>query len=212
MKAALFLLLMTLALPITSLANDYDESLLGDLSNDRLNPTPLALSFGVVGPNGIAGNNVVSGRVGRVNGEIDRDYLHIMVPTGFVWSELRVGNQTQVGSSASFIGLAAGNIMSVDPNNAHNASGLLGFKLYNLNDKGTDILDNMAISGAGASGFSTPLSAGSYTLWIQELAPGNFNYRFNLIITAVPEAETYAMLIFGLGIMTLFARRKKHSL
>jgi PEP-CTERM motif len=207
MMKTLFQLMIWLMFPMTSFAATYDESTFGDLSNDRLNPTQFTLSFGTTGPNGIAGNNVVSGSVGRVGSTIDRDYLHVIVPTGYTWSELRVGNQTQVGNNSSFIGLAPGSTMPVDPT-ALNATSLLGFKLYNLNDRGQDILDDMAMSQNGSSGFSTPLSAGSYTLWIQELAPGNFNYRFNLILTPVPEPESYAMLLAGFGILLIFSRRK----
>jgi hypothetical protein len=207
MMKTLFQLMICLMFPMASFAATYDESTFGDLSNDRLNPTLFNLSFGSTGPNGIAGNNVVSGSVGRVGSTFDRDYLHVIVPTGYTWSELRVGNQTQVGNNSSFIGLAAGSIMPVDPT-AINATGLLGFKLYNLNDRGQDILDDMSMSQNGSTGFSTPLSAGSYTLWIQELAPGNFNYRFNLILTPVPEPESYAMLLTGLGIILIFSRRK----
>jgi len=69
----------------------------------------------------------------------------------------------------------------------------------------------MAVSQNGSSGFSTPLSAGSYTLWIQELAPGNFNYRFNLILTPIPEPESYAMLIAGWGIISTLSKRKLHN-
>lgn len=191
-------------------AASYDESTFGDFSNDRLNPTTFTLNFGDIGPNGIAGNNVVSGVVGRNGSTVDRDYLHLIVPNGFALSELRVGNQTQVGSTSSFIGLAAGSIMPLE-STAQSATGLLGFKLYNLNDRGQDILDDMAVSQNGSSGFSTPLSAGSYTLWIQELAPGNFNYRFNLILTPIPEPESYALLMAGLGVIYLFSRRKIYS-
>ena len=206
----LILMIISLVLSMATYAATYDESTFGDLSNDRLNPTAFTLNFGDIGPNGIAGNNVVSGVVGRNGSTVDRDYLHLIVPTGFTWSELRVGNQTQVGSTSSFIGLAAGSTMPVEPT-TQSATGLLGFKLYNLNDRGQDILDDMAVSQNGSSGFSTPLSAGSYTLWIQELAPGNFNYRFNLILTPIPEPESYAMLIAGWGIISILSKRKLHN-
>jgi len=206
----ILLVIISLFFSMATYAAIYDESTFGDLSNDRLNPTAFTLNFGDIGLNGIAGNNIISGAVGRNGSTVDRDYLHVIVPTGFAWSELRVGNQTQVGSNSSFIGLAAGSTMPVEPT-TQSATGLLGFKLYNLNDRGQDILDDMAVSQNGSSGFSTPLSAGSYTLWIQELSPGNFNYRFNLILTPIPEPESYAMLMAGLGIIHLFSRRKLHS-
>lgn len=189
-------------------ADDYDEAISGDLSNDRLNPALLNLTYGSVGSNGLLGNNIVSGKLGRSSGVIDRDYLHIVVPVGFALSELRVGNATTVGGSGSFIGIVSGSFMPVSPS-ATDATGLLGYHIYTTADKTQDILDNMATSSNGASGFATPLAAGDYTLWIQELATGSFSYRFNLILTQVPEPETWGLLLAGLMIT---CRRKKHVL
>jgi hypothetical protein len=194
--------------PLIAQATDYNEASQGDLSNDWLNPNLLLLSYGQIGSNGISGNNIVTGTTGRVNSVIDRDYLHVVVPTGYVWSEMRLGSQSSVGGSASFVGLASGTVM-INPNTASNATGLLGYHLYGAQDLMQDILDNMAVSTNGASGFTTPLAAGDYTLWIQELATGSFNYRFNLILTPVPEPETNAMLLIGLGVLALMERRKR---
>jgi hypothetical protein len=193
-------------------ADDYDEALSGDLSNDRLKPSVLNLSYGPLGSNGLRGNNIVSGKLGRSSSGIDRDYLHIIVPVGFALSELRVGNATTVGGSGSFIGIASGSFMPVSPS-AINATGLLGYHVYTAADKTQDILDDMASSSNGASGFSTPLAAGDYTLWIQELATGSFNYRFNLILTEVPEPHTWVLLLAGqvLASLSLACRRNKQA-
>lgn len=186
-------------------ADDYDEAISGDLSNDHLSPKRLNLSYGPLGSNGLRGNNIVTGKLGRTSGVVDRDYLHIVVPEGFALSELRVGNATTVGGSGSFIGIAAGSFMPISPA-AIDAKGLLGYHLYTAADKSQDILDNMATSGNGASGFVAPLAAGDYTLWIQELATGSFNYRFNLILTQVPEPETWGLMLAGL--MLTFRHKK----
>lgn len=195
--------------PMVAQATDYNEATQGDLSNDWLNPNLLLLSYGQIGSNGIPGNNILTGTTGRINGVVDRDYLHIIVPTGYVWSEMRLGSQSNVGGSASFVGLASGSV-TVNPNTAtSSAAGLLGYHLYGAQDLTQDILDNMAVSTNGASGFTTPLAAGDYTLWIQELAAGSFNYRFNLILTPVPEPETNAMMLVGLGVLVSMERRKR---
>jgi len=204
-----FLLSAFICQPIIALATDYNESIQGDLSNDWLNPSFLLLSYGQIGNNGTLGNNILTGTTGRLNGVVDRDYLKVVVPTGYVWSEMRLGNQSSVGASASFVGLASGSVM-INPNTASSATGLLGYHLYGAQDLTHDILDNMAVSTNGASGFIAPLSAGDYTLWIQELATGNFNYRFNLILLPVPEPETNAMLLIGFGILALIERRKRN--
>jgi hypothetical protein len=200
---------MLVALGLTALctvtgAATLDEAVTGDLSNDRLTPTLFTLDA----PGGGA-INTLSGRTGRVNGVIDRDYIHIVVPTGYQWTALNVGSiTTGGGGGGSFIGLASGNTMPVLPT-ATDATGLLGWKLYNAGDRGTDILDDMAVPNNGSSGFGRPLPAGSYTLWIQELATGDFPYSFNLTVTAVPEPMSAGLLLLGLvGLTAKTAMRK----
>lgn len=202
--------LALLSLPFAAQSASYDEILNGEISGNRLAPSLFLLDYGQTGTNGLAGNNILTGRVGRINGAVDRDYLHIVVPDGYVWTELRVGNQTTVGVNSSFIGLAAGEIMPV-AETASTAAGLLGYRLYGTADRGQNILDDMALGGNGASGFGTPLAAGSYTLWIQELATGDFNYRFNLLLAPVPEPESYAMLLAGLGLIGAMTRRRQQK-
>lgn len=190
-------------------AADYTESILGDLANERSAPTKWELTYGSGGLNGEMGNNVLTGSTGRVAAAdpVDRDYVHIVVPQGFQLSQLRVGNQTTVGGSGSFLGLAAGPVMTVAPD-AADATGLLGARIYTLADRGTDILDDLAAGAFGASGFQAPLQAGDYTLWIQETSVGVRSYRFNLILTPVPEPGMLAMLGLGLGILSLARRRR----
>jgi hypothetical protein len=93
-----------------------------------------------------------------------------------------------VGGNGSFIGFVAGSTMPVTPT-ATDAAGLLGWKLYLPADRTTNILDDMALPSNGSSGFAGSLASGDYTFWIQELAPGNYSYRFNFIVepaTPVP--------------------------
>lgn len=187
-------------------AADYSESLQGDLSGQHLSPTRLILDFSNTGNTGQGGNNIISGSTGRSGSIVDRDYLNIVVPQGYVLSELRVGNQTQASAGGSFIAIAAGSFMPVAPT-AANANGLLGWKHYTTADRMQNILDDMAVSGMGASGLLTPLQAGNYTLWIQELSPGNFNYRFNLLLQPVPEPSTVQLLLVGLIGLNLLGRR-----
>jgi len=191
-------------------ALDHDELLNGEISSDRLIPTRILLSYGAVGNSGSAGNNIISGTLGRsTGGVIDRDYFTAIVPQGYVLTELRVGTQTTVGGGGSFLGLAAGSFMPLEPSVA-TAAGLLGWKVYGTADRTTDILDEMAVSGNGASGFTRPLEAGEYTFWAQELATGSFNYRFNLMLAPVPEPAPWIMLGAGVALVGL-RRRRQHQ-
>jgi len=191
-------------------AATYTESLNGDASGDRFNPTPYALDYGTSGANGLFGNNVLTGRTGRMSGVIDLDYYRVTVPEGYVLQQLLVGTQTTVGGGGSFVGFASGPTMPVAPN-ASSASGLLGWRVYTTGDRGTDILDDMQVSGNGASGFARPLAAGEYTFWIQELATGDFTYRFNFVLETAPVPLPAAawLLISGFGLLGIAGIRRR---
>lgn len=194
-------------------AGGHDEATQGEVSDDRFAPTRLELNF-VAGGN-MPGSNVISGRVGRgSNGVVDRDYFHLVVLDGYRWSGLRVGNQVTVGGSqGSFIGLAAGGTLPVAPG-AGSAAGLMGWTLYSPSQAGSELLDDMALGHAvaggldGASGFRAPLPAGDYTLWIQETAPGSYSYRFNLLLSPVPEPGSALLVALGLAGLRLRQRRQ----
>lgn len=196
-------------------AATHHEATQGEVSDNPLAPTPLLLEFNASMP--MPGGNVISGTVGRganTPNVIDRDYLRVTVPTGHVWSALRVGNQvTNGGRLGSFIGLADGSTMPVSPT-ATSASGLLGWTLYTASQATTDILDDMALGHIsagglnGASGFAAPLPAGDYTLWIQETASGSYTYRFNLVLTPVPEPAAAMLALAALGGLWAIRSRK----
>jgi len=190
-------------------AVSLDEATVGDFSGDGLAPTVFILDM--AGASGTPGHNVLSGSTGRGASGVDRDYLKVIVPEGFFWTGMRVGQQTTSGGGiGAFIGLAAGPQMTVSTS-AISAAGLLGWRHYSAADRGTDILDDMAVSGNFASGFAVPLLAGDYTLWIQELAPGSFAYRFNLTLSPVPEPTPAALLLAGLAGLAALARARRRS-
>lgn len=188
----------------------------GDFSNDRLAPTDWSLTYGQGGSNGLFGNNILSGSIGAtlVSGVrvIERDYIHLVVPSGFFLDEIRVGTQTTFGGTGSFIGIATGSSISINPDTASNAAGLLGYRIYGASDLGNDILDDMSIATNGSTGFIRPLPSGDYTVWIQELAvTGPFSYRFNFMVSPVPEPQAYMMIFVGLAVVTLANARRRNA-
>jgi hypothetical protein len=205
-RPALATLIVLGASAAPAFSANYSESTDGDLSNDRLSPTFLQLDYLATG--NVPGSNVLDGATGRnaTTSVIDRDYLWINVPTGYILGELRVGTQTQVGGGGSFIGVASGTFMPVDAS-VSTAAGLLGWRVYGTSDRGTNTLDDMAVAGNGASGFPGTLGAGDYTFWIQELAPGSYPYRFNFVLTPVPVPAALWLFASGIGLLTVVRRR-----
>jgi hypothetical protein len=210
MKSTLFAGLACLMSLQLAYAAGWDEAIDGDLSNDRLAPTRIVLGMGGAGANGLTGNNIVAGRIGRAGGTIDRDYFTAVVPAGHVLAEVRLGNQATVGGNGSFLGLAFGVILPITPD-APDAAGLAGALVYTTAQRGTDLLDDLADGAMGASGFARPLGEGEYTFWVQETAPGSFAHRFNLVLAPVPAPAAGWLLAAGLPLVSAWAWRARRA-
>ena len=194
------ILLFTAITSLMPAAVVYDESVSGDLSNSGLSATVVAFA---------AGSNQVLGTTGEDLGVVDRDYFTFDVPIGLQLDALLLLSGTTVGSSVAFIAIQSGTQVTLPPFPA-SATGLLGWHHYSTADAGQDILDDMSIPSAGSSGFSIPLPAGSYAIWLQELASGSFTFGLDFVLSpaAVPEPSTTASLVCGLAAILAF---RKHS-
>ncbi len=124
----------------------YTEASNRDLSNDGLHPTSIAVA---------PGSNQVFGTTGR-SGAIDVDYFTFVVPSGYAWSALELLPGTVAGGSLSFIGLEAGNEVTVSAS-AADATGLLGWTHYGSGAIDADLLPFMGAPSLGSTGF-TPRS------------------------------------------------------
>jgi hypothetical protein len=176
-------------------AASWNENSNGDLSNNGLSPSILNLN---IGTNSVIGNF----------GAGDLDYISVIVPFGTQLTALQYGEGNIIGGVRSFIGVQAGNVMTVLPT-ATSAEGLLGWAHYQEATVGTNFLPDIG-QGYGATGFTGPLSAGAYTFWIQDTSNQSglkFSWDFVLSATPVPEQETYALLLAGLGVIATTARR-----
>jgi hypothetical protein len=70
--------------------------------------------------------------------------------------------------------------------------------------------DNAAEQAWGFSSGAHPLSAGAYTLRVIGYVNGvSGSYSGNIAVSAVPEPEAIAMLLAGLGLVGVVARRRK---
>jgi hypothetical protein len=87
----------------------------------------------------------------------------------------------------AFIGLQAGSLITLPPNTA-TAAGLLGWHHYNSGDVGKDLFPSMATPANGSSGFTAPLGAGNYAIWIQDSSPGETVYGLNFQLQRVPDS------------------------
>ena len=175
----------------------YNESISGDFSNTGTTPT---LVTGLV-----SGANEVHGVTGNPGTGGDRDYFTFTVPVGLEWTSL-IALPGMATGRVAFIGLQAGSLVTL-PTNTQTAAGLLGWHHYNSDDVGNDLLPLMATPANGSSGFTTPLGAGNYALWIQDSSPGQTVYGLNFQLQHVPDAGP------GLGFLAMllvlpFLRRR----
>ena len=203
-------------------ATDYTETT--DYSNDPAHPTVLGALT--------AGDNLITGAITTYgsttypdgtpvgpNGELthqDMDYVTFTVPTGYLLTQFLVDNGTTIMSSPRadrvFLGLATGTQVSVDPSFT-SAAGLLGWTLVSQAELGTDILPAIGASAPsmfpailGATTFSGPLSAGTYTLWLYD-GDAAATYSFDAVVAAVPEPANWALMLVGIAGVGLARRR-----
>jgi hypothetical protein len=88
------------------------------------------------------------------------------------------------------------------------AAGLLGWTLFGPDQIGTDLFDVMSLSANDSSGFTVPLPAGSYSLWVQETGAGTANYALEFMVVEVPEAPTVLTMLGGLALLAAALRRR----
>lgn len=191
-----------------------------DFSNDPAHPTILGSL--TLGSNLITGSINTYGSTTYPNGtpvgphgeltNQDMDYVTFTVPTGDALTQFIVSNGTTIETTpridAIFLGLASGNQVNVNPSYT-SAAGLLGWTLVRQAQLGTDILPAIGASTPsnfppvpGATTFTPPLGAGTYTLWLYDGDAGA-TYSFNAVVgavTSLPEPGTWMQMIAGFGL------------
>ncbi len=183
---------VALSLPGISAAGVvWNESVNGDLSDDRLNPTSLTLH---------AGSNLLTATTG---GE-DREYVHFNLPAGTSMTAIIHVSWAGTGDNLAFIGVQDGTTFT-EPPVGTTVSNLLGYAHFGPDEGtvGTDILPLIGM-GFASMGFSPPLTGSDYTFWIQQL--GN-EATYTLDFQLVPQPG--AMALVGLAGCVLAIRRRR---
>jgi hypothetical protein len=176
----------------------YSESVNGDLSNDGLSPTAIALGLGF---------NDIVGTTGRDQaGVSDRDYFTVSVPSNLKVTQLieLAGTQTL---ALGFLAVQSGTQVTL-PVNTATAAGLLGWIHYGPAATDINILPTIGIPANGSTGFVPPLGPGNYAFWLQDTATGSFNYGFRLVLAAIPEPSAGALMMAGFFALWFFFRRR----
>ncbi len=175
----------------TAAASVYNESIDGDLSGDRFNPTMISVDNGL--------NTVTMQVVDSALPGGDRDYFTFSIGAGQSIDSIVVTDSTNPAGgfdSVGFVGLAFDNVFDFDPD-AFTGPGLQGF-----------VLTDMAVVGAesiGAlSGGLTSLGAGDYSFWVQQT--GEDLTEISLAINVVPSPSAMGLLAMG-GLVAVRRRR-----
>lgn len=183
---------LMLGLAVTSIGHAaimWDESIHGDLTDDRFNPNHLSVSLG---------SNELIGHTGFH----DRDYFRITLAPGQMLTSIILTGYVSI-DDISFLAVQEGTFLTEDPLNA-NVANLLGWTFFGTPEIGVDLLPLMG-SNYGSIGFTPPLSGTNYTFWLQQTGDPT-DYALDFRVDAVPEPSTLAAAgVFLLGL----ARRRR---
>jgi len=191
-------------------ATIYNEATSGDLSNDKAAPTALTLTPGL--------NSVIGTVAGfPPAGSDPQDWVSFTIPTGFVMTSY-VNSKYGSEDDQGFTGFQVGSSFSGDEFTAGNYAGYAHFGTGATNPDGTppsstvgvDLLPLMANPSfaPGATGFTPPLAAGTYTFLIQQGDPSTTSYQFDMTVRSVPEpGSSLCLLVLG-GLAILALQRR----
>jgi hypothetical protein len=171
----------------------WNETVSGDLSDNWLVPSPVALG---------AGSNTLSGTTGeRDDGSIDRDYFVMTIPAGVVLTQILLVDYFS-NDQVAFIGVQGGTVMP-DPNIV-TADSLLGWALFGPSAVGSDLLDELSVPRYPGGGFIPPVAGpATFTFWVQQTGEATL---YEIDFVAVPTPGAAGVLAGGL---ILGARRRR---
>ncbi len=117
----------------------------------------------------------------------------------------------QFNFSTTMMGDLTADIFSL-AGNARNGLDISGFSLYSLTG---ELMAGSMLSTGATDQWSlsyTGLAAGDYSIRVSGSVVSNAagKYYANIALAPVPEPETYAMMLAGLGLLGFTARRRRH--
>jgi len=194
-----------------AIATTYNESVSGDLSNDKAAPTALTLTPGL--------NSVIGTVAGfPPAGSDPQDWVSFTIPTGFVMTSY-VNSKYDSTDPQGFTGFQFGPSFSGDQFAEGSYAGYAHFGTAANNPDGNpvssstvgvNLLPLMAdpTFAPGATGFTPPLAAGTYTFLIQQGNPVTTSYQFDMNVRSVPEAGS-SLCLLGMGGLAILALRRR---
>ena len=208
-KSLLFAAVCALLAAAPAIATIYDESVSGDLSNDKAAPTALTLTPGL--------NSVIGTVNGFPPGTDPQDWVSFTIPTGFVMTSY-VNAKYVSADEQGFTGFQFGSSFSGDEFMAGSYAGYAHFGTEATNPDGTppkstvgvNLLPRMANPSfaPGTTGFTPPLAAGTYTFLIQQGDPETTSYQFDMNVRSVPEPGS-SLFLLGMGGLAILALRRR---
>ena len=164
----------------------WDETIHGDLSNNRLAPTPLTFGFG---------SNIVRGTVGPGT---EDDVFTVTLPANLTEIRVLAWADPANPTNTTFLGVDDGPTYTATSNNlAH------GFVSFGAAHVGTNVLPAMGTSNGN---FTPPLPAGSpFSFWLDE---GTGPVTYSLDFVTVPEPGAVTLVIAGAAALVVRRRRR----
>lgn len=181
----------------------YDESVSGDLIDGQTASPWLSPGYNLgalsIGDTSVAGSfGLPAG-----GGAVDTDVLTWSIAPGMQLDAIQIDYTVLSGDNGngSYLAIAAGATVGTG---MATASGNLSDALV---PSSGDLLTAWTTPYAFGSSLTAPLGAGAYTLWASETG-ALVGYTLTFQVTAVPEPQTWAMLLSGLGLSGWAARRR----
>ncbi|GAB5496816.1 MAG: hypothetical protein Phyf2KO_18960 [Phycisphaerales bacterium] len=173
------------AIALPAIADDWDESILGDLSNDELNPTQLTLTLG---------SNIITGTVGGTPLDEFHDAMTFTILPGHtIEAATLIYYNRHDGNIESGFNVIHGTSWDGD----FDSPSFIDTVNLRPNYAGANLLNLGNLNNLDGS-----LGPGDYTISIREFVPGQ-EYSFDLVVVPAPFSAAV------LGISALFSSRRK---